>query len=60
MEGPELNSLIEDTRSKLSRTPAEIRHDLPTLGRDNFEVLAQVLGYNDDKIAELAIAGVLD
>lgn len=60
LAGPESNSLIEDTRSKLSRTPAEIRHDLPTLGRDSFEVLAQVLGYDDDKIAELAITGVLD
>jgi len=58
--GPDLNSIIENTRSKLSRTPSEIRRDLPTLGRDNFEVLEKVLGYDGEKIAELAIAGVLD
>jgi benzylsuccinate CoA-transferase BbsF subunit len=60
IEGAGLNSIVENTRSKLSRTPSEIRRDLPTLGRDNFEVLEKVLGYDGEKIAELAIAGVLD
>jgi len=60
IEGGGVNSIIENTRSKLSRTPAEIRLGLPTLGRDNFEVLDQVLGYDGEKIAELVIAGVLD
>ena len=55
----ELNSIIEDTRSKLSRTPAQIRGGLPTLGRDNFEVLSRVLGYAEEHTAELAITGVL-
>jgi crotonobetainyl-CoA:carnitine CoA-transferase CaiB-like acyl-CoA transferase len=60
IEGGGVNSIIEDTRSKLSRTPAQLRMDLPTLGRDNFEVLDKVLGYDGEKITELVIAGVLD
>ena len=53
-------TVVEDTRSKLSRTPAKIRRGIPTLGRDNQEILAEVLGYDDDKITKLAIAGVLE
>lgn len=60
IEGGGVKSIIEDTRSKLSRTPARLRLGLPTLGRDNFEVLDKVLGYDGEKIAELVIAGALD
>ena len=59
IEGGGVNSIIEDTRSKLSRTPAKLRLGLPTLGRDNFEILDEVLGYDGEKITELVIAGVL-
>jgi hypothetical protein len=30
------------------------------MGRDTHEVLSQVLGYDDDRISELVIAGVLE
>jgi len=60
IEGGGVHSIIEDTRSKLSRTPAEIRLGLPTLGRDNFEVLDKVLGYDGEKITDFVIARVLD
>jgi len=53
-------TVVEATRSRLSRTPASVRPSIPTLGRDTFEVLEQVLGYDGEKIAELAIAGALE
>ena len=51
---------IEASRFRLSRTPAEIRHDAPTLGRDNQHVLATILGYDEERITELVIAGALE
>jgi crotonobetainyl-CoA:carnitine CoA-transferase CaiB-like acyl-CoA transferase len=53
-------AIIESTRTQLSRTPAEIRDGIATTGRDTHEVLSQVLGYDDDRISELVIAGVLE
>jgi crotonobetainyl-CoA:carnitine CoA-transferase CaiB-like acyl-CoA transferase len=44
---------------RLSRTPARIERSAPTFGRDNFEVLSEILGYDADRIAELAAASVL-
>lgn len=51
---------IEASRFRLSRTPAEIRYDAPTLGRDNQHVLEHVLGYDEERITELVIAGALE
>jgi crotonobetainyl-CoA:carnitine CoA-transferase CaiB-like acyl-CoA transferase len=53
-------AVIESTRTKLSRTPAQIRDGLADMGRDTHEVLSQVLGYDDGRISELVIAGVLE
>ena len=53
-------AIIESTRTKLSRTPAQIRDGLALLGRDSHEVLSDILGYDDDRITELVIAGVLE
>ena len=50
---------VENARSLLSRTPAVVAGDAPTLGRDNYEVLAAILGYDDDRISELVAAGAL-
>jgi benzylsuccinate CoA-transferase BbsF subunit len=52
-------TIVEGTRSKLSRTPARVRRGLPTLGRDNWEILTELLGYGDARVAELAALGVL-
>ena len=62
-EGPQgegQHTIVEGTRSLLSRTPAQIRYGPPTLGRDNQQVLEKVLGYDTDRITELVIAGVLE
>jgi crotonobetainyl-CoA:carnitine CoA-transferase CaiB-like acyl-CoA transferase len=51
---------VEGSRFRLSRTPARIERAAPTFGRDNFYVLGTILGYDADRIAELAAAGVLE
>ncbi len=43
----------------LSRTPATIRRDSPDLGEHTGEVLKERLGYDDERIAELVIEGVI-
>ena len=50
---------VEALRFGLSRTPARTTRGGPTFGQDNFEVLSELLGYDADRIAELAAAGVL-
>jgi crotonobetainyl-CoA:carnitine CoA-transferase CaiB-like acyl-CoA transferase len=60
LESGETYTIVEDTRSKLSRTPAQIRRGVPTLGRDNTEILTELLGYDEARMTELAIAGVLE
>ena len=51
---------VEGSHSLLSRTPARIDRVAPTFGRDNYEVLSEILGYDGDRIAELAAAAVLE
>ena len=51
---------IEGSRFQLSRTPAEVVRCAPTFGRDNEHVLKEILGYNDERVTELTIAGALD
>jgi crotonobetainyl-CoA:carnitine CoA-transferase CaiB-like acyl-CoA transferase len=60
LESGETYTIVEDTRSKLSRTPARVRRGVPTLARDNREVLTELLGYDEARVAELAAAGVLE
>ncbi len=60
IESGDAYTIVEDTRSKLSRTPARIRHGIPTLGRDNWEILTGLLGYDEERVAELAAAGALE
>ena len=45
---------------RLSRSDGTPRRAGPTWGEHNFEVLADLLGYDTDRIAELVIAGVLE
>ena len=51
---------VEGSRFKLSRTPAQINPVAPTLGRENQNVLENILGYNEEKITELVMAEVLE
>lgn len=43
----------------LTQTPATIRRLAPSLGEHSGEILKEVLGYDDEQIADLAAAGVL-
>ncbi len=56
----ELKTVVEASRSRLSRTPGRVGDDIPTFGADSQWVLSELLSYDDEKIAELAIAGVLE
>ena len=47
-------------RTKLSRTPAVVARGGPCLGEDNFEILGEILGYDDDRIADLAASQILE
>jgi len=51
---------IEGSRFHLSETPAMPGRETPTLGKDNDFVLREILGYDDDRITEIIIAGALD
>lgn len=52
--------VIEGTRFQLSRTPARIERGGPTLGQHIHEVLGGILGYDDDRIAEIVASGALE
>jgi crotonobetainyl-CoA:carnitine CoA-transferase CaiB-like acyl-CoA transferase len=52
--------LIGTTPRMLSDTPARFPTAGPPLGQDSFDVLADLLGYDPDRIAELAIDEVLE
>jgi crotonobetainyl-CoA:carnitine CoA-transferase CaiB-like acyl-CoA transferase len=51
---------VEGTRFTLSRTPAQITRGGPTFGEHTFDVLTDILGYDGDRVADLAVAGVLE
>jgi benzylsuccinate CoA-transferase BbsF subunit len=51
---------VEGSRFHLSLTPATIDGGGPTLGQHTFDVLLGILGYDDERLAELAVAGVLE
>jgi len=53
------STMVEGSRFRLSRTPAQMPTAAPTLGRDTADVLRSLLGYGDARIAELEAAGVL-
>ena len=45
---------------RLSRSDGTPRRAGPMWGEHNHQVLSEILGYDDDRIAELVIAGVLE
>ncbi len=52
-------TVIEGPRFLLSRTPARIPGPAPTIGRDSQYVLESILGYDEQRISDLAISGAL-
>jgi len=60
LDHPQRKSLIENTRFRLSRTPSEVKTSAPLLGEHTWDILTNVLGYDSDRIAELAGAELLE
>ncbi|WP_419552588.1 CaiB/BaiF CoA transferase family protein [Candidatus Poriferisodalis sp.] len=58
--GKQGTTTVENTRFVLSRTPAQVSYGGPTLGEHSFEVLTETLAYDGDRIAELAVAELLE
>ena len=52
-------SVFDASRYRLSETPAHYLRGAPHFGRDNTEVLRDLLGYDAGRIAELEESGVL-
>ncbi len=53
-------TVVEGTRFMLSRTPARFRHGGPTFGEHAYDVLAETLGYDPERIGELAAEELLE
>ncbi len=53
------STVVDASRFELSRTPASVTYGGPTLGEHTFDVLTEVLGYDSDRVAELAAAQLL-
>lgn len=51
--------VIEASRFRLSATEGSLSRSGPLLGEHNQQVLSELLGYDDDRIASLVIAGAL-
>jgi len=52
-------TIVEGARFGLSRTPGEAKQCAPTLGRDNDYVLREILRYDEERITDLVVAGVM-
>ena len=60
MEHPEHGTTtFEAAKARMSETPSSYRSVAPSIGRDNDLVLREILVYDDEQIAELAIADAL-
>ena len=51
---------IERAPYKLSLTPGSVTRGAPEFGADQDFILREVLGVDDDELAEMAIAGAFD
>ncbi|MDH3678334.1 MAG: CoA transferase [Acidimicrobiia bacterium] len=60
LDHPNRPCLIENTRFRLSRTPSRVEARAPFLGEHTWEALTEILGYDEDRVAELAAAELLE
>ncbi len=60
MEHPDRGCLIENLRMQFSRSEAGPTARAPKLGEHTFDVLTEILGYDGDRIADLAVAEALE
>ena len=51
---------IEGPRFRFSRSPDQVTAAGPSLGQHTFDVLLGILGYDDERLSEIAAAGVLE
>ena len=51
---------LEAARFLLTRTPPPALRPHPTFGQHNEQVLREILGWSDERVAELAATGALD
>ena len=58
--GKQGTTVVEGTRFILSRTPAQFRYGGPTFGEHAYEVLSETLGYDAERIGELAAMELLE
>lgn len=52
--------LVERARVRFSRVPAGVDRSSPLLGEHTFDILTGTLGYDGDRIADLAVAEALE
>ncbi len=57
---PDGRTFVEGSRFVMSRTPATYSRGGPMCGEDTYEILTDVLGYDVDRVAELAAAEALE
>jgi benzylsuccinate CoA-transferase BbsF subunit len=50
---PTGSMVVENIRFQFSRTPGRVERAGPELGEHNFQVLKEILGYDDDRIADV-------
>jgi benzylsuccinate CoA-transferase BbsF subunit len=60
LEHPDRLCLVENTRFRLLGSPSQVERRAPFLGEHTSLVLSEILGYDDDRIAELAMADALE
>ncbi len=53
------DTFIENSRFKLSRTPAVVNRSGPALGQHSQYIFETILGYNESRISDLVAGGVL-
>ena len=51
---------IEGSRTRFSATPAQVTSPGPGVGEHTYTVLMELLGYDDDRFAELLVSGALE
>lgn len=53
-------TIVDASRFHLSRTPSVVGHGGPTFGEHTFDILTGLLGYDGDRIADLAAAELFE
>ncbi|NCG39911.1 MAG: hypothetical protein GWP30_02850, partial [Actinobacteria bacterium] len=60
VDHPNRRSIIENSRFKMSRSECTPTNRAPFVGEHTFDILADIVNYDGDRIADLAAAEVLE